>query len=244
MIKTNTAEMDIVYTVKPSEENEELRYSLRSLKNIPHRNVYFVGYKPSWVSSEVIHIDHPKVGGGKIRSTNSNWLRVATTKDVSKLFVLFNDDFFVLKPVSKLPFMHLGSHAKFAKYYQDNHPLSSYTKVINNTTQRLTELGIEEAFSYELHIPTIISKQAVRLALFKSNFKFSPLNVRTIALSLMEVGGKKVPDVKFYSNHEVGKNPVEPLSKLTFVSTMDGAWDSKVGEFVKSKFKEKCKYEK
>lgn len=34
---------DIVYFVKESESNEELRYSLRSLKNFPRRKVWFYG---------------------------------------------------------------------------------------------------------------------------------------------------------------------------------------------------------
>ena len=40
---------DIVYFVKPSEDNDELKYSLRSLKNLNHGQVYLVGYRPSWV---------------------------------------------------------------------------------------------------------------------------------------------------------------------------------------------------
>lgn len=32
---------DIVYFVKESRENEELRYSLRTIKNFPHDKVYF-----------------------------------------------------------------------------------------------------------------------------------------------------------------------------------------------------------
>lgn len=37
---------DIVYFVKESKTNEELRYSLRTLKNFPHRKVWFYGGCP------------------------------------------------------------------------------------------------------------------------------------------------------------------------------------------------------
>ena len=37
---------DIVYFVKDTKINEELRYSLRSLKNFPHGKVWFYGGCP------------------------------------------------------------------------------------------------------------------------------------------------------------------------------------------------------
>ena len=35
--------MDLVYLVRPGEQNEELRWSLRSLVNLPHERVFEVG---------------------------------------------------------------------------------------------------------------------------------------------------------------------------------------------------------
>lgn len=43
---------DIVYFVKESAKNEELRYSLRSLKNFPHGRVWFYGYCPSFLKPD------------------------------------------------------------------------------------------------------------------------------------------------------------------------------------------------
>ena len=37
---------DVVYFVKDTKENEELRYSLRTLKNFPHAKVWFYGGCP------------------------------------------------------------------------------------------------------------------------------------------------------------------------------------------------------
>ena len=45
---SKSLEMDIVYVVRPGDENEALRYSLRSLANIPHRTVWIAGYRPKW----------------------------------------------------------------------------------------------------------------------------------------------------------------------------------------------------
>ncbi len=50
------SDLDIVYFVKESAQNEELRYSLRSVeKNFPHRNVWFVGGKPKGLTPDKWH---------------------------------------------------------------------------------------------------------------------------------------------------------------------------------------------
>ena len=41
--------MDIVYNCRPGKQNEELRYSIRSvMENLPHDNLWVVGGKPEW----------------------------------------------------------------------------------------------------------------------------------------------------------------------------------------------------
>ena len=48
--------MDIVYPIKKTIKNEDLRYSLRSLCNIEHNKVFIIGELPDWVSEEVYYI--------------------------------------------------------------------------------------------------------------------------------------------------------------------------------------------
>lgn len=239
----NLAELDFVYTVKEGESNEELRYSLRSLKNIPHRRVIIVGYMPSWVKG-VINVPIPQRSQNKIVNTNTNWLRATGIKDISRHFVLMNDDMFFMQPVTSLPFKHLGRHREFVDRYHKNHPNSYYTRVIHNTARRMIELGIELPLCYEMHSPTIISKQAIRLALAGTSYKFSPINIRTVALNLMEVGGKLSEDVKFYGTKEAAKNPKTKIEEMPIVSTADGVWNMDVGHYIRNKFPEKGVYEK
>lgn len=42
--------MDILYLCRPG-ENLELRYSLRSLRNVPHGRVWIFGDCPDWVTN-------------------------------------------------------------------------------------------------------------------------------------------------------------------------------------------------
>ena len=49
-----TEDLDVVYCVKELITNEELRYSLRSLRNLPHRKVWIFGGCPKWVNTEEV----------------------------------------------------------------------------------------------------------------------------------------------------------------------------------------------
>ena len=58
---------DIVYFVKGSRKNEELRYSLRTLKNFPHRKVFFYGEFPDGlVPDRHIHVKQNQPTNGKM----------------------------------------------------------------------------------------------------------------------------------------------------------------------------------
>ena len=49
----NLKSLDIVYIVKNTEYNGELRYSLRSVcKNFPHRNIWIVGNLPKGIKCD------------------------------------------------------------------------------------------------------------------------------------------------------------------------------------------------
>lgn len=235
--------IDIVYTVKPSDVNEELRYSLRSLKNIPFRKVVIVGHKPDWIKG-VYHIPTKQIYPNKVMNTNRNWHEISKSKQVTKKFILMNDDMFFMKPIKNVPFAHMCDHRDFMKSYASKHPTSYYTKVIRSTERRLQELGIKNAKCFELHTPTIISRQAIRTAFEGSSYQFSPLNIRTLALSLMEVDSRLMPDVKFYPAKEQLRNPKTNIDNLPVISTSDTVWRGPIGEYIRNKFREPSKYEK
>jgi len=89
--------MDIVYILREWADNcLELRYSLRSLKNIEHDKVYIIWYKPEWVEN-VIHISAEDPY--KIKSLNAlHKINIACNyKNISDDFILMNDDFYITK---------------------------------------------------------------------------------------------------------------------------------------------------
>ena len=98
-----TKELDIVYTIKDSPDNEELRYSLRSLRNFPHRKVFIYGGLPSCVNPEsVTFVKVSQDYNDKWTNTASLLIRIAEDENITEDFVWFNDDFFVMKKMCEL----------------------------------------------------------------------------------------------------------------------------------------------
>lgn len=94
--------MDVVYMYKDWPLNWiELRYSLRSLVNIEHDNVYIVWDKPDWLNN-VIHIPLKDDLGSKFENVRRKYRRVCLDKRISNDFIMMNDDFYILKPLDKI----------------------------------------------------------------------------------------------------------------------------------------------
>ena len=92
---------DVVYLCR-SGENEELRYSLRSLKNVPHGQVWIFGGAPSWISDRVNFVGVPQTDFNfrdawktKFENTRRNLYTATQQPEVSEHFLLMNDDFYV-----------------------------------------------------------------------------------------------------------------------------------------------------
>lgn len=231
--------MDIVYFVREGDENEELKYSLRSLSNLPHNTVHIVGYKPSWVQN-VNHIDIAQDKGGKNLNTTNNMLMAAKNEAVSEDFILMNDDFFIMKPLSELPRYNRGEIEDVAKYYKQYD--SWYYRGMLDTREYMEKLGIKTSLSYELHIPMMFNKQNVT-DMFEQYYSDQPpvsvLHKRSLYGNMFNYGGETIEDVKIYTKN--GQFDI----KSTFLSTQDNIWrDSAVGKFIRNRLTDKCKYEK
>lgn len=232
--------LDVVYIVKKQDKNEELRYSLRSLSNIPHGKVFIVGYKPTWVKN-VVHIpvfQNPRLS--KYRNAHTNRIRACEDPRLSNDFIYFNDDFFVVKPVDDVPTYHRGNLNQFIR----SHIVSARAYVEGAITTRkiMRAMGVREPYmSYELHIPMVLNKKKY-LDLVKlqrnHNLQGQTIHIRTLYGNYYNIGGEAIDDVKI-------RGDGFPYSKdLTFISTSDESFaKSEVGRFIRSKFPEKSKYE-
>jgi hypothetical protein len=236
---------DVVYSVKADESNEELRYSLRSLSNIPHGQVFIAGYMPSWVQN-VQHIDTRQQRlSTKYVNSRRNWYLANKDPRVAKSYIHMNDDFFFMKPMSELPvFRYEGTLETFISKHKALGSIG-YVEGAERTLKMLMQLGIEpEYFSYELHVPMTFEKDKINeiVEIHHQMNKYNQnIHTRTLYGNYFKIGGEPIPDVKFHHT----KNDRRQYKKMDLLSTSDISFNGlKVGKYIREQFLEKCEYEK
>lgn len=149
--------MDIVYICRDG-ENEELRYSIRSVvANLPHSNIWVVGGKPSWYIGNHIPVEQT---GVKYTNARNNFLAILESSSISETFVLMNDDFYILQPIEKLNNYASGLLYTKMRKYRMNHPSSYYTKLICQTYEKIKHSGksVDAIWDYDIHVPIVFKK--------------------------------------------------------------------------------------
>ena len=223
---------DIVYFVKESNSNEELRYSLRSLKNFPHRNVWIYGYLPSGLKPDkyVSVIQHEE---NKWRNVRKMITMCANNTHITDNFWLFNDDFFVMKPVKKPDIYYNGDLYKRIVEIEDKFgEITPYTTILRKCTRELESLGLSTK-NFETHTPFLVNKKK---ALELNNISYE-YGFRTIYSNYFEVPAVEHKDVKIVSL-------TKQYNTGEYLSTDDKSFLGEVGRQIRELFPDKCKYEK
>jgi len=205
--------MDLVYICRPG-ENEELRYSLRSLINLPHDRVWIVGDQPKWVRNVQL------VKGNHRRNPHQNVYHnvlVACREDrIPDQFVLMNDDFFITEPIKEVPVWYrskLISHIESIQFRHD------WWRRSLDATHRI--LG-DNALSYELHVPFPVDKAKMRETLerWEGTQTANPPQWRTLYGNEWKIGGIQQPDCKAYVAGEIHR-PFHSTYDLSFPHYVD-----------------------
>lgn len=231
--------MDIVYSLSSNYTGEELKYSLRSLVNIPHDKVYFVGGCPSWAKN-IVHIPTEQTGT-KWQNVPRNLIAVCEDIRVSDDFIYFNDDFFVLQKV-KNPKKELNLYKSTITSVLDRlgkkHPIpTNYMAGMAQTQALLRDLGKAEPLCYELHVPFVFNKDNyLRMFDIDEVFNIDVLHYRSLYGNLYLTGGKDMPDVK------VGSRSVFSGPTGHFLSCSNASFPL-VKPFLERTFPDKCAYE-
>lgn len=222
---------DIVYLCRPG-ASEELRFSLRSLKNLPHRDVYIFGDAPAWLSRKVRMIATPQTGG-KYAITQYGLRAACNHPAIRDGFYLFNDDFYITQPIPEVPILHRGPILEVVADMRDRGIESSYVDAMENIDTLLKSLGHAAPLSYELHVPFPVIKATMLQALALKNTE--RFQWRSVYGNLAGIPGTQVADVKVHHR-------TDPLPAGPFLSTND----TSVTYFTKTlgrMFPEPCDYE-
>lgn len=207
--------MDLVYLCRAG-ENEELRYSLRSVAaNLPHDRVWIFGEPPAWVTGcEVVLIDQ---SASKFDNCEASLRAVLDHPEVSDPFVLMNDDFFVMREVWGIEPLSLGTvTAVLEQYAGRGIKGSNYLERMARTRATLRLLGFDEPMSYEAHVPMLFEKSKLRTILdeFGAASGVVGAHYRTLYGNLYCIGGRVIEDVKVYDYDK-------PVPQGDFASSLD-----------------------
>jgi hypothetical protein len=220
--------MDYVYVCREG-NNEELRYSIRSVEaNLPKGNIWVVGGKPSWYTGLYIPV---KSHSGKQRNAIQNLLKIVESKEIPEDFVLMNDDFFIVRPVSKIKFYHGGSLENKIKTRRDFTPGSRYLSLLSKTEKALQKRGIDKPLDYDIHVPMPMTKSGLKAALDLG------IQWRSAYGNIYRVGGTKIKDVKVYGSinfSELSYNPDSLDSE--YISTDDSSFPLVYKKILKGMF--------
>lgn len=229
---------DILYPVRPGEDNEELRWSLRTLEaNFPHRRVWIVGHKPSWVSDEVGFIEGNLWGNAQMNVYNN--IRIACEDDrLSARVGIWNDDFFVTEPMKTIKTEYRSTLREHIETRRVQLQQEQWWPVsLRTTLLALQAHGFDDPLSYELHTPFVVNrkKMADTLNLFRYVTPEAPPQWRTLYGNMNKMGGKRrEADVKVYADGEI---------KKPFHSTIDRAFPLYAKRFAKA-YPRPSKYER
>lgn len=227
--------MDIVYICRPG-DNEELRYSLRSLVNINHDNVFVVGGKPHWYKGDYIRVEYT---GTKYTHARANLQSVIKNNRISDDFILMNDDFYILEPIGDLQVYNQGLLLDKMNTYLSFAPHSTYTKLIVATYNLLLEQGYQKPLCYDLHVPMVMNKGLLSQAMATRKLW------RSVYGNFNALGGITMPDVKVYNERGLEKIKHDYLnSSYPFLSSQDNTFRELKDSLLHRLFPEQSQYEK
>ena len=243
--------MDLVYIVKESEENNDLRYSLRSVaKFVKFDKIWIVGYKPSWVTN-VEYIPVKQIGN-KWTNSIKNILAACNCDNISEDFVLMNDDFFAIKPIENLEEsinVSLGLLKNSIKKH--GHLNSRWGHAFMYLFELLKSMRIPEPYyDYESHIPLKINrKKYLEVMEYQKvkDFMRTPkvLHKRSLYKNCSENTNPRIlsEDVKIENDREV----IKKMEICGWLSVYDNQVNNsrykRLNYLLQSLFPEKCQFE-
>lgn len=220
--------MDVVIPYK-STNTDEIKYAIRSLVNIRHRNVYVIGDDPKL---KVKYI--PFKQGRSIGKNTFDILNIACkNKEITDNFIWMHDDMIIQKPVKNIPLLYKAPFSELINFFDTSNRDNYYTKRAKRTYKKLLSMGIQNPLSYELHIPFVINKQKWNAVSSKIGTSHNKLSMYA---NIYNLGGERSRDVKVRNRNWVPNGE--------FISTHDGSfYSNRVGEVIRNKFAEPSKYE-
>lgn len=228
---------DIVYILKNDYEEEELRYSLRSVcLNFPYRKIVFVGGCPKDINPD-LYIKHLQTGSTKWERARSSLIKALSSEELTDDIWLFNDDFFIMDKIkahTDTNYFNGTLEKRVIDLKRNCGKASGYINQLDRLRHLLLNAN-RDTLSFALHLPMLINrKKALELL---TNKKFNTPMFRSLYGNYYQIPCEFMEDVKVRDLEQIPDTP--------YISTTDEAFrDGKVGEFLRRYFADPCKYER
>lgn len=226
---------DVAYILKQNVKPDELRYSLRSIEeNLNHGKVFFYCGKPDGIEPDV-YVQHVQTGVTKWERARSSLIKICENKDMTKKFWLFNDDFYILAPMTSEKPLHRGLIKDHYLDVEKRHGgmITAYTRQLRNCEDMLKSAGCT-TLDYALHVPMLIDRAKMLEAL--QMFPRCPM-FRSLYGNYASIGGEFIKDNKIMTPGRI----LDPDAR--FLSSSDKTFNESVREFLEERFPDPCRYE-
>lgn len=227
--------MDVVY-VNRDGENPELRYSLRSLKNVDHGTVWVFGGAPVWLNQDRVAFRGRAQERTSYSSTRAHLKAACLSPNVSDPFQLWNDDFFAMHPLGAVPLYHRGTlDAALEKFASVKTP---WAKSLRETAQLIENAGVEEPMFYDVHLPLVVHKAEMLAALgWAKEARADAVHVRTLYGNLVGESGTLHIDPKMMNRRD-------PFPTGAWLSSGDNTFRYAIEPVLRYVFPDASPYEK
>lgn len=224
--------MDLVYPYRSAPFDFELRYSLRSLVNLPHDRVIIAGDRPQIASDRVTCIDAPR-HQDRYQSSAANILAGCEASDADQVVVM-NDDMFILRPWS---FRH-ENRGTIAGYLASGRASGRYRAALEATRDILAVEGISDPLFFGLHTPTVYDRRAL-MDLIRE-YQGRGILLRTLYHNLHPKPSVRAEDVKLHRFPSYRPPAVGDALSISDEVASQPAFRRWIAE----RFPERCDYER
>lgn len=211
--------MQLVVLVK--DDTDELRYALRSFKNINYGQLIIVGHKPKWVKNAT----HLKIEETRFKHENIKRCVEAALDYVTEEFIIAEDDHFVMQPTT-LPRVDRGSLADVIAWQRKRNK-GEYLEGMLYAQKRTP------GKSYELHRPMRFDRDKLKFIFNTFNHRGS-FQYRTFYGNYWNLESTTVEDYKIRGNEDFTSWPFISTSNQTF---------KRVKGFLQSSFPDRSRHE-
>ena len=152
---------DIVYFIGANQpEGEfEFKYSLRSLRNLPHRKVWIMTppSPPQWLQN-VEWISWPQQFEKQLDISEKYKALTRVEEDMTDEVIVMDDDFYITEPILDVPLMYNTSLEAMTSIQANDYLTNAHGFALHNSLRLLREHEIGWPIGASLHVPFPITR--------------------------------------------------------------------------------------